>query len=169
MSTSYELLLGLALLTERRRQQKKTLQGWTGVLVKLEQEYLLIKREMIKEIVSISLVAPVIDRRKWLTGLMSHEGILLPLIELRKILNSHAASLGLKNRQVIIVGGENGNVGLLVDQIVGSRDYWTDDLALSDLNSQSDHFFSASFFYEGRRINICDYHKFVETIGLIKR
>jgi chemotaxis signal transduction protein len=145
------------------------LQGWTGVLVKLEQTYLLLEREIIKEIVTLSLTAPVIDKRKWLAGLMSHEGTLLPLVELRKILNPQAHHLGLKDRKVIVLSGENGNVGLLVDQIIGSRDYWLDDLALSDINSDPDHFFSASFSYEGRRINISDHHKLSVTIGLIKR
>jgi chemotaxis signal transduction protein len=169
MNASYELLLGLALLAERQKQQKKILQGWTGVLVKLEQTYLLLEREIIKEIVTLSLTAPVIDKRKWLAGVMSHEGTLLPLIELRKILNPQASYLGLKERKVIIFSGKNGSVGLLVDQIIGSRDYWFDDLALSDINNDPENFFSVSFSYEGRRINIVDHRKLSVTIGLIKR
>ena len=166
MSSPYDLLLGLALLNEKNQHKSSALKGWTGVLVKAENQQILIERNVIKEIVTISQAAPVIDKRKWLTGLMSYEGELLSLIELRRLINPNIGSLGLKNRQVIVINKEDGDFGLLVDQIIGSRHYWLDDQALSAIDTNSGGLFKASFFHKGKSVKISNHHKMVAQMGL---
>ncbi len=166
MSSPYDLLLGLALLTEKNQRQSTTLKGWTGVLVKAEKQHILIERAVIKEIVTIPQAAPVIDKRSWLAGLMSYEGELLSLVELRNLVNPNLASLGLKNRQVIIINKEEGDFGLLVDQIIGSRHYWLDDKELSAIDASPEGPYKTSFFHQGKSVKVSNHLKLMAQIGL---
>ena len=168
MLTSYELLLGLVLLYERNQQESTAISGWSGLLVQAADKQILIEQDTLKEIVSVSKATRVIDHRIWLTGLMSYEGVIIPLIELRTIINVENPPLGLKDRSVLVISRNNGNIGLLVDKVHGHRDFWSDEKGLSDLKVSQTDYAKESFSYKEQLLEICDLEKLTALMGLRK-
>ncbi len=166
MLTSYELLLGLVLLYERNQQKESTVSGWSGLLVQAADKQVLIERECLKEIVSLSKATRVLDERTWLTGLMSYEGAIIPLIELCTIINNENQPLGLKDRSVLVISLQSGTIGLLVDRVHGRRDYWSDDSELSALKVIKEGCSKVSFSYKGEYLEVCDLEKLTAMIGI---
>ncbi len=166
MLTSYELLLGLVLLHERNQKKESAVSGWSGLLVQAADKQVLVEREFLKEIVSLSKATRVLDDRTWLTGLMSYEGAIIPLIELCTIINNKNQPLGLKNRSVLVISLQNRTIGLLVDKVYGRRDYWSDDSELSALKISKKGCSKVSFSYKGEYLEVCDLEKLTTMIGI---
>ncbi|MEE9350737.1 MAG: chemotaxis protein CheW [Thiotrichaceae bacterium] len=166
MLTSYDLLVGLALLHERNKHQKAAISGWGGVLAQVANKKVLVERDCLKEIVSSEKVTRVIDHRRWLVGLMSYEGAIIPLVELRMLMNEENPTLGLKDRSVVVISQQNGNIGLLVDKVIGSCDYWSDDTELSDIRVSEKGFDKVSFSYKKEKIEVFDIEELAATIGI---
>lgn len=166
MLTSYELLLGLVMLYEKNQQKETAISGWSGFLVQAADKQMLIERDCLKEIVSLSKATRVIDDRVWLTGLMSYEGAIIPLVELRTIINEENPPLGLKDRPVLVISLQSGTIGLLVDKVLGQRDYWSDLSDLSDFEMRKEGFTKVSFSYQGQSLGVCDLQKLAAMIGI---
>ncbi len=166
MLTSYDLLVGLTLLHKRNQQQKSAVSGWSGVLTQVGHKKLLIERDSLLEIASSSKATRAIDHRSWLVGLMSYQGAIIPLIELRTLINEDHSTLGLKDRSILVMSQENGNIGLLVDKVLGSRDYWSDDKHLSDFQVSKKGLEKVSFSYKKDKVKVLDIEKFVAAIGI---
>ncbi len=164
--TSYDLLVGLMLLHERNKHQETAISGWSGVLAQVANKKILVERDCLKEIVSSEQVTRVIDHRRWLVGLMSYEGAIIPLVELRMLMDEENPTLGLKDRSVVVISRKNGNIGLLVDKVIDSRDYWSDDASLSDFQVSTKGFGKVSFSYKKERIEVFDMEKLAATIGI---
>ncbi|MEE9303443.1 MAG: chemotaxis protein CheW [Thiotrichaceae bacterium] len=166
MLTSYDLLVGLTLLHERNQQQDKAISGWSGVLTQVANKQILIERDSLVEIVSSSKATRVIDHRSWLIGLMSYQGAIIPLVELGTLINDSHSTLGLKDRSILVVSQENGNIGLLVDKVLRSRDYWSDDTKLSDLKVCKKGLAKVSFSFQNEEVEVFDIMKFTTAIGI---
>jgi len=164
--TSYELLLGLVMLYERNQQKKRAVTGWSGFLVQAADKQVLIEQNSLKEIVSLSKATRVIDDRAWLTGLMSYEGAIIPLVELRTIMNDENPPLGLNDRSVLVISLQSGTIGLLVDKVHGRRDYWSDDVELSALKKRKGVCSKVSFSYKGQYLEVCDLARLTAMIGI---
>jgi chemotaxis signal transduction protein len=166
----YDLLLGLALLHERNQQKESAICGWSGVLVQVANQKILIERESLKEIVTISKATRVIDDRDWLAGVMGYEGAIIPLIEFRTLLDKTSPLLGLKDRALLVISRQNENIGLLVDKVYGHRDYWSDDKKISDLKASKQSnkrgCSKVSFTCEGDLIEVCDPEKLAALVGI---
>lgn len=172
MSKAYDLLLGLALLHEKNMQQKHATRGWSGVLVQAVDKQVLVEQKCIKEVMSSVQVTRVIDHRDWLVGLLGYEGNIIPLVELRTLIYPDSPSPGLSDRSVLVLSWQNTDFGLLVDKVLGSRDYWSDDASLSLQLPETDASGSAhsklAFTYGEKPIEVYDSEKLAEMIGLIK-
>lgn len=166
MLSPYDLLLGLALLQEKNSNQENSVYGWTGVLVQVANKKVLVERENLKEIISISKATRVIDHRQWLVGLMGYEGAIIPLIELRCLFDSDKEPLGLKDRQVLIISRQNGYIGLLVDKVLGHRHYWSDDEELLDYREYKSGLAKVGFSHTDGQIEVCNIENLATQLGL---
>lgn len=168
MLAPYDLLLGLALLHEKNRQEEPLLSGWSGVLVQVAKHQILIERESLKEILTVSKATRVVDNRSWLTGVIGYEGAIIPLIELSSLLDEIDSSLEFKDRSLVVISCENENIGLLVDKIHGHRDYWSDNENIKGLKVDKQGFNQASFSCDGKLIEICNLDKLAVMMGIRK-
>ena len=169
MLPPYDLLVGLTLLQEKSQKLDTAISGWNGVLVQVADKYLLVERASLKEIVSTSKVTKVIDHRSWLVGLMSYEGAIIPLIELTTLINEKNTTLGLDDRSVLVISRQGGHVGLLVDRVLGSRDYWSDNAELSHIKTSAKGFCKISFVDGDQLIEVFDVEKLATVIGLKRK
>jgi len=164
--TSYDLLVGLTLLQDRSQQLNDAVLGWNGVLVEVADKHLLVEREALKEIVSLSKATKAIDHRNWLVGLMSYEGAIIPLIELGTLMDEKNPTMGLNDRSVLIISLHGHHFGLLVDSVLGSRDYWSDDTALSNFKSGNQDFCKICFTEKNKIIEVFDTEKLAVAVSL---
>ena len=166
MLSPYDLLMGMALLQEKNKCQSSSIYGWTGVLVRVGEKKILIERENLKEIISLSKATKLIDHRAWLIGLTGYEGKIIPLVEFRCLMQDGHESLGLKDRQVLVISRQNGVFGLLVDKVIGHRNYWSDDEALFNYREHSTGLTKVGFSHEDGQIEVCDMENLATTLGL---
>ena len=167
MSSSYDLLLGLALLHERNMRQPHAVIGWSGVLVRAANKQILIEQDCIREVMTGVEVTRVIDHRDYLVGLLGYEGAIIPLIELRTLMHADNHSLGLTDRSLLVISWQNKDFGLLVDKVLGSRDYWSDD-DLADFDQSQAVNMNISFTHKGQPIEVFNIEKLVEMVGFRK-
>ncbi len=167
MLKPYDMLLGLALLHEKNMRQADAVQGWSGVLVQAADKRLLIEQGAIHEIITSAQITRVIDHRDWLVGLFGYEGTIIPMIELRTLLQPGLSSLGLKDRSLLVITQPGGPVGLLVDKVLGRRNYWSDD-ELSGFQTGTDGCSKISFLHKGQRIEVCDIERLANRLGVRK-
>jgi chemotaxis signal transduction protein len=165
----YDLLLGLALLRERDKSAQNVLKEYSGILVEAAGDKLLINQDAVEEMITVNEVTNIIDDRIWLTGLINYRGRLLPLVELRTLLDSNSPKLGLKDRKVLILSRKDipgqAFIGLSVDQIKGIRHYWSDDNNFQESEQKHTGLIETRFNYKKSPIAILNLETLAKQIG----
>ena len=95
---------------------------WRGVGFRVGDHHLVSSLTEVNEILSFPVVTRVPGARDWLLGVASVRGNLMPLIDLKGFLSGEATSLSDSSR-VLLVRQSGGSVGLLVDEVVGQRNF----------------------------------------------
>ncbi|CAA6821243.1 MAG: Unknown protein [uncultured Thiotrichaceae bacterium] len=165
MLSPHGLIVGMALIDKHNQSQENYLSGLSGILVKSQQYHLLIKKERMLEIQTVQEMTRAIDDRRWLTGLIQYNGHVIPLIEISMLLNTQAYGSGLKDRQVIVVNSEIGIIGLLVEKVLGYRDFWTDDKALESIDENKTGIISHTLNYANKKISILSMSRLAKEIN----
>lgn len=165
MLSPHELIVGMALVDRHNQSQKNYLLGWSGILVKSHQYLLLIEKEHMLEIQTVQEMTRAIDDRRWLTGLIQYHGSVVPLIETSMLLGAHMQSSGLKDRQVVIAKSNIGTIGLLVDKVLGYRDFWSDDKALTSVDEDKKGLVSHTLKYSNKSISILSMDRLAKEIN----
>lgn len=98
---------------------------WRGVGFRVGSHNLVSSLTEVSEILSFPVVTRVPGACAWLLGVASLRGNLIPLVDLNGFLSGEATSLADSSR-VLLVRQSGGNVGLLVDEVVGQRNFSTD-------------------------------------------
>lgn len=94
---------------------------WVGVGLRLGSERYVVAREEIREVLMLpSVVTRVPGAKAWLRGLANVRGHLLPIADLRSILDAGTVATG-RNARVLVVHDAEFPVGLLVDEVYGFR------------------------------------------------
>ena len=166
MLTSYDLLVGLTLLHERNQRQNNAVSGWSGVVIQAADKQVLVERSALVEIVTPSKITRVIDHRSWLVGLMNYEGAIIPLVELRTLMDKNNPTLGLRDRSILVLSRKSGHIGLLVDKVIKNHDFWSDDAEISSLKAAQGGFSKVIFTYDKDEIEVLDIEKLATTIGI---
>lgn len=165
MLSPHELIVGMALVDRHNESQESYLLGWSGIIVKSQQYQLLIEKELMLEIQTVQEMTRAIDDRSWLTGLIQYNGSVIPLVEISMLLNTQARSSGLKDRQAVIVKSNIGTIGLLVDKVLGYRDFWTDDKTLSSIDENKTGLVSHTLNYANKKISILSMDRLAKEIN----
>jgi len=98
---------------------------WRGVGFRVGSHHLVSSLTEVSEILSFPVVTRVPGACDWLLGVASLRGNLIPLVDLNGFLSGEATSLADSSR-VLLVRQSGGNVGLLVDEVVGQRNFSAD-------------------------------------------
>lgn len=125
-------LLLLQALDEQFRQNiqsspepKDTQQTWAGLGITIKTQRLAISSNEIIELFRLlesSRIARVPGAKFWFTGLISHHGQLLPLVNLHAYLLEEPTEIA-PNARVIVIGQEQQKVGLLCNTLAGLRQF----------------------------------------------
>ena len=132
-ASPYELLVGLALLRERKRQldqaENTTLEAWSALTVRIGSVICLIHRNSVDEIISLESSTPVRGVAPWVAGLGYFRGQLLNLIDLKVFFSLGDAGYSPSSR-ILVVRGTTEWLGLRVDELIGIRHVWPDTVRL---------------------------------------
>ena len=98
---------------------------WRGIGFRVATRYLVSSLAEVNEILAFPQVAHVPGTRRWLLGVASVRGNLVPLVDLKQFLTGEV-SLIAESSRVLVVRQSGGSVGLLVDEVVGQRNFSTE-------------------------------------------
>lgn len=100
-------------------------QRWVGLLLRIGEQRMLVATTEIREVFSFRRhpkPSPVPGAKTWLKGLASLRGELLSIVDLGEYLQ-HTACQTTNGARVIVTKHPNVRAGLLVDEVVGLRQY----------------------------------------------
>lgn len=117
-------------------QQPMTPQGaleapaeqWLGVAFRLGGRYCVCRTGEVEEVVPCPDVAPVPRARAWLRGVANVRGNLLPIMDLAGFLGDGMSTITRSSR-VLVGRVDQLSTGLLVDEVLGMRQFPLDGLA----------------------------------------
>lgn len=95
---------------------------WRGVGFRVGDRKLVSSLTEIVEILSLPEVTRVPGACDWMLGVASVRGNLIPLVDLKGFVTGEATHVSDTSR-VILVRQSGGSVGLLVDEVVGQRNF----------------------------------------------
>jgi len=98
---------------------------WRGIGFRVGLRYLVSSLSEVNEILAYPQAAHVPGTRSWLLGVASIRGNLVPLVDLKQFLTGERSVLTESSR-VLSVRQAGGSVGLLVDEVVGQRNFSPD-------------------------------------------
>lgn len=99
-----------------------------GLAVHLGIRKLLFHLEDVSEIAPLAPLTPVPAARPWLMGITNLRGMILSVIDLRNFLTGKSTLVSPKSRLIIMRSGDWG-YGLVVDEVIGMRNYNRDALS----------------------------------------
>lgn len=95
---------------------------WRGIGFRIGARYLASSLSEVTEILSIPTLAPVPGTRSWILGVANVRGNLVPLVDLNQFLTGARSAL-VESSRVLVVRQQGGSVGLLVDEVLGQRNF----------------------------------------------
>ena len=95
---------------------------WRGIGFRVGSRYLVSSIAEVNEILTFPSLTLVPGTRPWLLGVANVRGNLVPLIDLKQYLEGERALLTESSR-VLLVRQSGGSVGLLVDEVLGQRNF----------------------------------------------
>jgi len=112
---------------------------WRGVGFRVGDHNLVSNLTEVNEILSYPHVTRVPGARPWMLGVASVRGNLIPLIDLKGFLSGEATGLTESSR-VLLVRQSGGSVGLLVDEVVGQRNFTAEQRVSAPAQQANDGF-----------------------------
>ncbi len=100
--------------------------AWTGVGFRLHGEALVAAIDEIAEIMPLPPITRVPMAKPWILGLANVRGTLIPVIDLHDYLFGEPMRQGKRSR-VLVARHESGDVGLLVEEMLGQRHFTAED------------------------------------------
>jgi len=99
---------------------------WSGVGFRIDDIHLVTEMNMVSEILSIPEFTKIPGAQPWVRGLANVRGTLIPIIDLRVLLN--AGQVKQEKRTRMLVVNEDGAVaGFMVDEVYGMRHFFATD------------------------------------------
>lgn len=100
--------------------------AWSGIGFRLGELYLLVGLKEVAEILHLPPMTNVPGSKAWLMGIANVRGNLVAVVDLRGFLIGQRTKLSDSSR-VLVIRQEGGNVGLLIDEVLGQRHLFDDD------------------------------------------
>ena len=95
---------------------------WRGIGFRIGSRYLVSSINEVNEILTFPSLTLVPGTRNWLLGVANVRGNLVPLIDLRQYLEGERTLVSEASR-VLLVRQAGGSVGLLIDEVLGQRNF----------------------------------------------
>lgn len=135
MATPYDLLLGMSLLREKKRQEYKqvadSLEGAAFLRVRVGQQNMLILQDEVKEVLPFVKMAEIRSPDLNISGFSSFKGELLPVIDLHDLPNLGDATQvagrhydANTNVRILVIQINEQLMGVKVDAVLGIQHYW---------------------------------------------
>ncbi len=99
---------------------------WVGIAYRLEGASLVSQLDQVVEIMPVPAVTSVPGAKFWMLGVANVRGNLVPIVDLRGYLNGDKTQIG-RSTRVLVAIQQDSVVGLLVDEIVGQRQFERDE------------------------------------------
>jgi twitching motility protein PilI len=104
-------------------------QQWVGVAMRLAGEMYLVAREEVREVLSVPApLTRVPGARRWIRGIASVRGQILPVIDLRDYLGG-GLTPDSRNVRIVVAAHRDVPAGLVVDEVLGFRRYAEGDFS----------------------------------------
>ncbi|HEY2394397.1 MAG TPA: chemotaxis protein CheW [Rudaea sp.] len=95
---------------------------WRGIGFRVGSRYLVSSINEVNEILTYPSLTLVPGTRTWLLGVANVRGNLVPLIDLKQYLEGERTLVSEVSR-VLLVRQSGGSVGLLIDEVLGQRNF----------------------------------------------
>lgn len=95
---------------------------WRGIGFRLGKHFFVSSIEEVQEILTMPALARVPGTCNWLLGVANVRGSLVPVVDLKAFVEGEAAVIGDTTR-VLVARQQGGNVGLLVDEVLGQHSF----------------------------------------------
>ncbi len=109
---------------------------WVGVAFRLGEHQLLAAREEVREVLPIPTTTRVPGAIFWVRGLANVRGQLLPLTDLRGLLEGEGGR-DTRSSRVLVVNHRQIPAGLIVDEVLGFRRYDQSEMVPVDEAAES--------------------------------
>ncbi|KAB2897991.1 MAG: chemotaxis protein CheW [Dokdonella sp.] len=118
---------------------------WRGIGFRIGDRHFVSSIAEVNEILTLPTLTSVPGAKAWLLGIANVRGNLVPVVDLRDLV-SGVRSQASDSTRVLIVRQVGGNVGLLVDEVLGQRSFSEEQLAASvgEEDAQFGHFVGES-------------------------
>lgn len=108
---------------------------WRGIGFRVGNRYLVSSIAEVNEILTFPPLTVVPGTRPWLLGVANVRGNLVPVVDLRNFVESDRSQITDSTR-VLIIRQHGGSVGLMVDEVIGQRNF--SDEQRADAEDESD-------------------------------
>lgn len=123
---------------------------WDGIGFRLLGKRFVAPMGEVTEILTYPDMSRIPRTKDWVRGVANVRGTLLPVMDLAAYLGRRATSVTRLSR-VLVVDRNGVHAGLLVDEVLGMRHFFTDDYqdAPADLDEVFDGYVTGSFLTDG--------------------
>ena len=108
---------------------------WRGIGFRVGSRYLVSSIAEVNEILTFPQLTVVPGTRPWLLGVANVRGNLVPVVDLRNFIEGDRGQIADSTR-VLIIRQHGGSVGLMVDEVLGQRNF--SDEQRADAEDESD-------------------------------
>ena len=139
-------------------------QEWVGVALRLAGEMYLVAREEVREVLSVPApLTRVPGARRWIRGIASVRGQILPIVDLRDYLGG-GLTPDSRNVRVVVAAHRDVPAGLLVDEVLGFRRYAEADFSaeLPGTSLSNARYLAGSFPQAGQSWPVFSLRKLLE-------
>lgn len=95
---------------------------WRGIGFRLGRNRFVSSIDEVQEILTLPSMARVPGTRSWLLGVANVRGNLIPIVDLHAFIDGQPTLIG-ENTRVLVARQHGGNVGLLVDEVLGQQSF----------------------------------------------
>jgi len=135
MTSPYELLTGLALLREKKRQnsaaQQGPLEAWTGLVVRIGRSHCVIRQDEVDEVIAPSGLTKVLGMPPWMLGIGYFRGQLLNVIDAQTFFFGQRHPVISPATRILVIQGYEEWFGLRIDELGGIRHIWSDSASIT--------------------------------------
>lgn len=140
MASPYELLVGLALLRERKRQleaeqHQGPIKAWSALVVKMGTWRCVLRQDEVDEVIAPGKLTKVLGAPNWMLGLTYFRNQLLNVLDGRQLfLGQSSGSINQLSARILVVQGQEEWFGIKVDELIGIRHIWSDSAEIKVLS-----------------------------------
>ena len=139
MASPYELLVGLALLRERKsqletQQRQGPIEAWSALIVKIGKWRCVLRQDEVDEVIAPNKITKVLGAPNWMLGVGFFRNQLLNILDGRMLfLGRSGGSVNQLSARILVVQGQDEWFGIKVDELIGIRHIWSDNAEIKSL------------------------------------